>query len=51
MNAVINAQVWHRRLGHVNKRSLELTNRKSGIGVAFDGSIADCDICAVGKSH
>ena len=47
----INAQVWHRRLGHLNKRSLELINRKSGNGVAFDGSIADCDVCAVGKNH
>ena len=24
---------------------------KSGNGVAFDGSFADCDVCAVGKSH
>ena len=26
-------------------------NRKNGNGVAFDGSVADCDVCAVGKSH
>ena len=51
MNAVTNAQVWHRWLSHINKRSLELVNRKNGNGVAFDGSIADCDVCAVGKSH
>ena len=52
MDAVANAQVWHRRLGHLNKRSLELLNRENGNGVAFDGSIADCNVCAVGKrSH
>ena len=51
MNAVTNAQMWHRRLGHLNKRRLELLNRKSSNGVAFDGSIADCDVCTVGKNH
>ena len=51
MNAVANAQVWHRRLGHLNKHRLGLMNRKSGNGVAFDGSIADCDVCTVEKSH
>ena len=51
MNTVTNAQVWHRRLGHLNRRSLELINRKSCNGVEFDVSFADCDVCAVGKSH
>ena len=52
VNAITNAQVWHRRLGHLNKRSLELMNENNGNGVAFDGSVADCDVCAaVGKSH
>ena len=45
------AQEWHRRLDHLNKRSLDLMNRKNGNGVAFDGSTVDCDVCAVGKSH
>ena len=51
MNVMTNAQGWHRRLGHLNKRSLEPMNRKNGNGVAFDRSIADRDVCAVGKSH
>ena len=50
MNAVTNAQVWDRRLGHLYKRSLELTNRHNGNGVAFEGYAADCDVCAVGKA-
>ena len=51
MNAVTNAQVWCRRLGYLNKRGLELMNRNNGNGVAFDCSIANCDVCAVGESH
>ena len=51
MNAMTNAQLWHRRLGHLNKRSLELIQRRDGKGVAFDGTIDHCDVCAVGKSH
>ena len=33
MNAMINAQMWHRRWGHLNKRSLELMQRCDGNGV------------------
>ena len=48
MNAVASAKVWHRRLGHLNKHSLEPINRQNGNGFAFDDSMADCDVCAVG---
>ena len=51
VNAVSNAQLWHRRLGHPNKRSLELMQRHDGNGVTFDGTIADCDVCALGKGQ
>ena len=51
MNAMINAQLWHRQLGHLNKRSLELMQGHDGNGVAFDGSSDHCDVFAVGKSH
>ena len=51
MNAVTNAQLWPRRLGHLNKKSLELMQRRDGKGVAIDGSIDNCNVCAVGKSH
>ena len=36
MNAMTNAQLWHSRLGHLNKRRLELMQRLDGNGVAFD---------------
>ena len=51
MNAASNARLWHRRLGHLNRRSLELMQRHDGNGITFDGTIADCDVCAVGKGQ
>ena len=51
MTAMTNVQLWHRRLGHLNKRSLEPMQRRDGSGVVFDGLIDRCDVCAVGKSH
>ena len=51
MTAVTIAQRRHRRLGRLNKRSLELLQRRDGDGVAFDSSIDHCDVCAVGNSH
>ena len=51
MNVMSNAQLWHRRLVHLNRRSLELVQRHDANGVTFDGTIADCDVCAVGKGQ
>ena len=51
MNAMSNAQLWHLRLGPLNRRSLELMQRHDGNGIIFDGTIADCDVCAVGKGQ
>ena len=51
MNEMANVQLLHRRLGHINKKSLELMQRCDGNGVAFDGSIDHCDVCAMGKTH
>ena len=51
MSAMTNAQLWHRRLGRLNKRSLELMQGRDDNGVAFDGSIDHCNVCGVGKSR
>ena len=51
MYAMINAQLWHRQPGYLNKRILELMQRRDGNGVTFDDSINHCDVCVVGKSH
>ena len=50
-NAVSNAQLWHRRLGHLNKRSLELMQRHDDNSITFESIIADCDVCAVAKGQ
>ena len=49
MNAVSNGYLWHRRLGHLNRRSLEFIQRANGNSSTFDSTIVDCDVCAVGK--
>ena len=36
MNAVSNAQLWHWRLGHLNRRSLEVMQRHDSNGITFD---------------
>ena len=51
MNAVSNAQLWHQWLGHLNKRRLELMQRHNDNGITFDGTVPDCDVCAVAKGR
>ena len=51
MNAVANAQVWHRRLGHFHAQSLDILRKRKGIGITFEGAVSDCDVCAVGKAQ
>ena len=45
MNAVVNAQLWHRWIVHLYKRTLEVMRQRDG-----DSSLSDFDVCAVGKS-
>ena len=49
--ATADADIWHRRLGHMNHRSMELLRRKKGNGVEYTGTVSDCDICALSKSR
>ena len=49
MDAITNVQLCHRWLRHLNKRSLELMQRRDGNGVAFGGSIDHCNVCTMGK--
>ncbi|CAM9897026.1 unnamed protein product, partial [Laminaria digitata] len=51
MQAVANANLWHRRLGHLKRMNLDLLKNLGNDGVSFDGPEPDCDVCAVGKSH
>ncbi|CAM9583594.1 unnamed protein product, partial [Ascophyllum nodosum] len=51
MNAVTDAQVWHRRLGHLHAQSLDVLRKRDGTGIAFEGAVSACDVCAVGKTQ
>ena len=44
MNAVTNAQVWHRRLGHLHAQS-----QRDGAGITVEKAVSDCDVCVVGR--
>ena len=35
----------------INKKTLEFMQRRDRNGITFDGPLADCDVCAVGKSY
>ena len=41
---------WHRRMGHINRKSMHILRRMPGSGVDYNGDIQACDVCAVGKS-
>ena len=51
INTVDNAQLWYRRLGHLNKMTLEFMKRRACNSITFDGTSADCDVCALEKSY
>ena len=49
--ATADADIWHRRLGHMNPRSMELLRRNGGNGVEYTGTVSDSDICILSKSR
>ena len=51
MRAAASANLCHRRLEHLNNKSLDLLKSLDNNDVSFDGPVPDCDVCAVGKSH
>ncbi|CAM9605138.1 unnamed protein product [Ascophyllum nodosum] len=50
VNAVANAQVWHRRLGH-HAQSLDILRKRDGTCIIFEGAVSDCDVCTAGKAQ
>ena len=51
MQAAATATLWHLRMGHLNRKSLDLLKKVDNNGVSLDGTVPDCDVCAVGKSR
>lgn len=51
MLASANANLGHRRLGHLNRNSLSLLKRLGNNGAGSEGPVANCNVCAMGKSR
>ena len=45
------ADLWHRRLGHINSRSLDVLRKVEGNDIDYTGNVKACDVvCAIGKN-
>ena len=51
MNAVANAQVWHRRLSYLHAQSLDILRKRDGTRTTFEGPVSDCDVWTVQKAQ
>ena len=43
------ADTWHRRLGHLNARSLDILRKDTGTGVDYRDSLSPCGVCQIAK--
>ena len=43
--------LWHKRLGHISEKGLQVLARKSLIPLAINESLSYCDHCLVRKQH
>ena len=50
MNAITNAQVWNRRLGHLHAQVLDILRKRDSTDITLEGAVSDCDVCTVGKA-
>ena len=44
------AALWHRRIGHINTRSMDILRKEKGNDVEYTGDLPMCDVCTLGKS-
>ena len=47
---VESAGLWHRRMGHINGKSLDVLRKEPTNGVDYTGDVKDCSVCPLGKS-
>ncbi|CAN0005980.1 unnamed protein product [Sphacelaria rigidula] len=45
----VSADIWHRRLGHLNQRSMDILRRQKGTGVEYQNKPSPCDVCENAK--
>ena len=50
MFAPHDANLWRRRMGHLNAQSLKILNNTADNGMEYSGTFSPCDICSVEKS-
>ena len=44
------AELWHRRMGHINRKSLDVLRKEPASGVDHTGDLKSCSTCPLGKS-
>ncbi|CAB1113015.1 unnamed protein product [Ectocarpus sp. CCAP 1310/34] len=44
------ADLWHRRMGHINNKSLDVLRQQAASGIDYRGDVQDCSACPLGKS-
>ena len=44
------ADIWHRRMGHINSQSLRILRDAGDNGIKYNDNMSPCDMCAFGKS-
>ena len=44
------AGLWHRRMGHINGKRLDVLRKEPTNGVDYTGDVKDCSVCPLGKS-
>ena len=44
------ANLWQRRMGHIDGKSLDVLRKEPGNGIDYTGAVKDCDFCPLGKS-
>ena len=47
---VKSAGLWHRRMGHINGKVLDVLGEEPTNGVDCTGDVKDCSVCPLGKS-
>ncbi|CAB1109266.1 unnamed protein product [Ectocarpus sp. CCAP 1310/34] len=46
---LVSADTWHRRLGHLNARSLDILTKDTGTRVDYRDSLSPCGVCQIAK--
>ncbi|CAM9863195.1 unnamed protein product, partial [Sphacelaria rigidula] len=41
----VSVDICHRRLGHLNQRSMDILRRQKGTGAEYQDKPSPCDIC------